>query len=73
VPRSTSATKCSAKRLEFCGAFNGFVTLRKGETVEQALARTERAIQAVVDERKSLDVNIGVDYGDYTLHDVDDA
>jgi predicted RNase H-like HicB family nuclease len=56
-----------AKRLEYCGSFNGTVTLRKGETPEQALQRVEKAMQTALDARKSLDVNIGVDFGDYTV------
>lgn len=52
------------RRMEFCGAFSGWVTLRKGETPEQALDRMQDAIQSAIDNRRSLDVNIGVDFGE---------
>jgi hypothetical protein len=56
------------QRIGFCGAFNGTVTLRDGETVEQALERVESAMLAALDARcKRLDINVGVDSSDYEV------
>ena len=52
-------------RIAFCGAFNGTVTLRKGETASELHTRIEEAIQAALDRQcKRLNVAVGVDYGD---------
>ena len=53
------------RKVEFCGAFNGTVTLRKGETVEQLYERLQDAIQTALDRScKRLDCAVGVDMGD---------
>jgi hypothetical protein len=57
------------RTIEFCGAFNGTCALRAKEKPEEALQRIERAIQAALDSKKSLQVTAGIDYGDYQLHD----
>ena len=56
----------SAKlRIELCGAFNASVTLRDGETVEQAAQRAESTLQRVLDTYAArLDCRIGVDMGE---------
>ncbi len=59
------------KQIEFCGSFNGFVSPRKGETTEEALERIESSIQRALDARKTLDVNIAVDFGEFTVHEED--
>lgn len=58
----------SKRTLEFCGAFEGRVSLRKGETPEQAAERAQQAIQKAIDDHcKRYDVNLDVDYGDLRL------
>jgi hypothetical protein len=53
-------------KIEFCGAFNGTVTVRKGETTEQALERVESVLQAALDAHcKRLECSVGVDRYDY--------
>lgn len=53
------------KTLEFCGAFEGRVAIRKGETPEQAAERAQDAIQKAIDDHaKRYDVNLAVDFGD---------
>jgi len=36
--------------LQFCGAFDGLVTVRKGETDSEALDRVGQAMQAAMDK-----------------------
>ena len=55
-------------RIEFCGAFNGTVTRRPGETAEQLHRRVEDAINNALDRgAKRYGVNAGVDFGDLEL------
>jgi hypothetical protein len=57
-----------SRKVEFCGAFNGTITLRDGEILEQALERAQDAMQAALDARcKRLGVVVGVDSCDYTV------
>lgn len=57
--------KAGMKQVEFCGAFNGTVTLRNGETIEQLHGRIESAMQSVLDRScKRMNVAVGVDMGD---------
>jgi hypothetical protein len=51
--------------LEFCGAFNGRVKMRDGETPEQCATRVETAMQKALDRNCArLHVAVGVDYGE---------
>jgi len=53
-----------SKKIEVCGAFNAYVSPRKGETAAMAAERFEMALQSVLDRfAKSYDVRVGVDYG----------
>ena len=54
-----------AKKVEFCGAFNGTTTLRPGESLAQAADRIQDTMQRVLDVyAKRLQVAVGVDYGE---------
>ena len=49
-------------RVAFCGAIAGHVTLRPGETEEQAIERAQEAILAALDRNcKRLGVNVGLE------------
>ncbi len=51
-------------KINICGAFNASVTVRPGESEQQAAERAEEAIQIAMDKYcKRLDVRVGVDYG----------
>ena len=48
--------------LDFCGAFNGRMVMRKGETPEEARERAEKYMQAALDRVKSfIEIGVGVD------------
>ena len=58
------------KQIEFCGAFNGTVALRRGEALEHAAQRIQDAMQRVLDAHaKRLNVAIGVDFGEIHIKD----
>lgn len=52
----------ASRTIEFCGAFNGRVRLRKGETPEQALERAEKRMNATMPFIAGLQVVAGVDF-----------
>ena len=52
----------------FCGAFDGTVTIREGESAEQLHARIGNAMQNALDRScKRLNVVVGVDHGELKL------
>lgn len=59
-----------AKKIELCGAFECSVTLRKGETEEQAAERVQETLLRIMDAHaKRYSVNLAVDYSDIRTKD----
>lgn len=55
-------------RIEFCGAFQGVVTLRKDESPEEAAERVQQTLQSILDrEARRFGVAVGVDFGDLRI------